>query len=87
MSFLGDLFLRMLKALMLPLIIPSLISAVGQLDLDLSGKFGKRAVGYYLMTTLHAVILGIVLVSLIQPGIDAKASTSEIYLKVYVAVY
>ncbi len=37
-SFVGKLFLRMLKALILPLIIPSLVAAVGSLDMSLSGK-------------------------------------------------
>lgn len=66
--FIGDIFLRMLKALILPLIISSLISAVGNLDLSLSGKIGSRAVGYYLLTTVMAVVLGIILVTTIQPG-------------------
>ena len=38
----GELFLRMLKALILPLVVPSLITAVGSLDLSLSGKVGHR---------------------------------------------
>ena len=37
-AYIGNLFLRMLKALILPLIIPSLIAAVGSLDTSLSGK-------------------------------------------------
>lgn len=37
-QFPGDLFLRMLKALILPLIVSSIISAIGGLDLNLSGK-------------------------------------------------
>ena len=37
-SYIGKLFLRMLKALILPLIIPSLVAAVGSLDMSLSGK-------------------------------------------------
>lgn len=37
-AYVGNLFLRMLKALILPLIIPSLIAAVGSLDMSLSGK-------------------------------------------------
>ena len=36
-SYVGEIFLRMLKALILPLIVPSLITAVGSLDLSLSG--------------------------------------------------
>ena len=67
-AFVGDLFLRMLKALIIPLIVSSLISAVGNLDLSLSGKIGARAVAYYLLTTAMAVVLGIILVVAIHPG-------------------
>lgn len=67
-GFLGELFLRMLKALILPLIISSLISAVGNLDLSLSGRIGARAICYYMVTTVMAVILGIILVVAIHPG-------------------
>ena len=37
-SYVGEIFLRMLKALILPLIVPSLITAVGSLDMSLSGN-------------------------------------------------
>ena len=37
-SYVGKLFLRMLKALILPLIVPSLVAAVGSLDMSISGK-------------------------------------------------
>lgn len=66
--FVGDIFLRMLKALILPLIMSSLIVAVGSLDLTLSGKIGARAVAYYMITTVMAVVLGIILSITIQPG-------------------
>jgi Na+/H+-dicarboxylate symporter len=67
-SYVGKLFLRMLKALILPLIIPSLVAAVGALDMSISGKVGGRAIAYYMSTTVLAVILGIILVSSIHPG-------------------
>jgi len=67
-SYIGDLFLRMLKSLILPLIVASLISAIGSLDLSLSGRIGGRAIFYYLTTTVCAVILGIILVVTIHPG-------------------
>lgn len=73
-AYVGKLFLRMLKALILPLIIPSLIAAIGQLDMSLSGKVGGRAVAYYMATTVLAVILGIILVTSIRPGATAKIS-------------
>ena len=66
--WLGDLFLRMLKCLILPLIVSSMISAVGSLDLSVSGRIGTRAIVYYMTTTVSAVILGIILVLTIHPG-------------------
>ncbi|XP_076671064.1 excitatory amino acid transporter 1 [Andrena cerasifolii] len=68
-NYFGDLFLRMLKSLILPLIISSLVSAIGSLDLSLSGRIGYRAIVYYMVTTISAVILGIILVITIQPGV------------------
>lgn len=67
-KYIGELFLRMLKALILPLIVSSLVAAVGSLDLSLSRKIGLRAIVYYMVTTVLAVILGIVLVTSIRPG-------------------
>ncbi|XP_046753632.1 excitatory amino acid transporter 3-like isoform X2 [Diprion similis] len=67
-QFTGDLFLRMLKALILPLIVSSIVSAIGSLDLSLSGKIGARSIYYYATTTVCAVILGIFLVLVIRPG-------------------
>lgn len=72
-NFAGDIFLRILKSLILPLIFSSLVSAIGSLDLKLSGRIGVRAVGYYLTTTICAVILGIIVVVIIHPG---KGKTS-----------
>lgn len=57
-NYMGELFLRMLKSLILPLIMSSLISAIGSLDLSLSGKIGARAIVYYMVTTVTAVITG-----------------------------
>ncbi|CAB0043709.1 unnamed protein product [Trichogramma brassicae] len=71
-QFPGDLFLRMLKSLILPLILSSIISAIGSLDLSLSGKIGRRSIYYYATTTISAVILGIILVTVIQPGTYGK---------------
>ncbi|GAB6029085.1 hypothetical protein CHUAL_004869 [Chamberlinius hualienensis] len=67
-TFPGDLFLRMLKCLILPLIVSSMVAALGGLDLKLSGRIGTRAIVYYMGTTVLAVILGIILVTTIHPG-------------------
>ncbi|XP_033118636.1 excitatory amino acid transporter 3-like [Anneissia japonica] len=66
--FPGVLFLNMLKVLIIPLIVSSLISGMANLDQQASGKLGARAVIYYFSTTAIAVILGIIMVVTIQPG-------------------
>lgn len=80
-GYLGQLFLRMLKGLILPLIISSLISAIASLDLSLSSKIAARAIAYYLTTTFCSVVLGIILVVIIGPGYafnDEGNSTTEV---------
>merc|ERR1711892_28901 len=67
-GFPGKLFLNMLKCLIIPLVMPSLISSIGSLNLKVSGKIGSRAVLYYVTTTIIAVTLGIILTVTIRPG-------------------
>lgn len=69
-NFLGDIFLRMIRVLIFPLIMSSLIAAIAPLDVSLSKKIGARAIVYILSTTVIAVILGVVLVVTIKPGGD-----------------
>ena len=91
-SYIGEIFLRMLKALILPLIVPSLITAVGSLDMSLSGINGKhsssiknintgrvggRAITYYLTTTMIAVVMGIILVVTIHPGVSGQEKVNQ----------
>uniref|UniRef100_A0A2I2YAA8 Amino acid transporter n=1 Tax=Gorilla gorilla gorilla TaxID=9595 RepID=A0A2I2YAA8_GORGO len=71
-AFPGEILMRMLKLIILPLIISSMITGVAALDSNVSGKIGLRAVVYYFCTTLIAVILGIVLVVSIKPGVTQK---------------
>jgi Na+/H+-dicarboxylate symporter len=67
-NFPGDIFLRMIRALVLPLIVSSLIAAIAPLDVSLSKKIGLRAIAYIVLTTVISVILGIFLVVTIKPG-------------------
>ena len=67
-GFPGELFMNMLKMLILPLIVASLICALAALDAKATGRVGRRALVYYFSTTILAVILGIVLVVSIRPG-------------------
>lgn len=58
----------MLKCLIVPLLVSSITSAIGSLDLSMSGKIASRSIIYYMTTTVSAVILGIILVVTIRPG-------------------
>ncbi|KAG7238888.1 hypothetical protein INR49_030435 [Caranx melampygus] len=67
-SFPGEILMRMLKMLILPLIISSLITGLAGLDARSSGRMGSRAMVYYMSTTIIAAILGVILVLGIHPG-------------------
>uniref|UniRef100_A0A8C9UP66 Amino acid transporter n=1 Tax=Spermophilus dauricus TaxID=99837 RepID=A0A8C9UP66_SPEDA len=67
-AFPGDILMRMLKMLILPLIISSLITGLSGLDAKASGRLGTRAMVYYMSTTIIAAVLGVILVLAIHPG-------------------
>ncbi|XP_078540803.1 excitatory amino acid transporter 2 isoform X2 [Lissotriton helveticus] len=67
-AFPGDILMRMLKMLILPLVISSLITGLSGLDAKASGRLGTRAMVYYMVTTIIAAILGVILVLAIHPG-------------------
>ncbi|KAI3414022.1 glutamate synthase [NADH] [Globodera pallida] len=68
LTFPGEILMHMLKMMIIPLIVSSLISGLAQLDAKQSGRVGSLAVAYYLATTAIAVITGIILVLCLHPG-------------------
>ncbi|XP_044276925.1 excitatory amino acid transporter 5-like [Varanus komodoensis] len=71
-SFPGELLMRMLKMLILPLITSSLMSGLATMDSKACGKMGIITITYYLWTTFLAVTTGIILVISIHPGAAAQ---------------
>lgn len=68
-AFLGDLFLKALLVLVVPLVMASMIVGVAKLgDIRRLGGLGGRTLLYFVATTALAVIIGLVLVSIVEPG-------------------
>jgi Na+/H+-dicarboxylate symporter len=65
----GDIFIRALKLIAIPLIIFSLIDGVSNLsDISKLSRIGGRTIAFYFTTTIVAISVGLVLVNIIRPG-------------------
>ena len=73
LAFIGQLFLRMLKFLIMPLIASSLISGIAGLGSGNGGKIALRSLIYYFASTFVAVVIGIILVVIIKPGVGRSS--------------
>ena len=69
-KFPGELFIRMLRMIIIPLTVASIVVALAEIDTGSVGKLGKRTFLYYFTTTVVATVLGILLVKIIKPGED-----------------
>ncbi|KAG9269324.1 excitatory amino acid transporter 5 [Astyanax mexicanus] len=76
-QFPGELLMRMLKMLILPLVVSSLMSGLATLEPKCSSRLGLITVSYYLWTTFLAVVVGIVMVLIIHPGGMAQKEDNE----------
>ncbi len=72
----GTIFINLLKLIALPLIVASLIKGVSDLkDISKLSKMGGRTIGIYLVTTMVAVTVGLLLVNIVKPGFTIKEET------------
>lgn len=72
-KYIGDLFLRLLKMITVPLIVTSLITGVA--GLGGTNRFGAmfgRTLLYYFATSVLAITTGLIIVNIIRPGIGAE---------------
>ena len=78
-SWMGDIFLRMLKMIVIPLVLSSIISGIANIGSDGNfGKLGLKTIAYYLMTSVFAIATGLFLVNLIKPGVGMDISSISI---------
>ena len=78
-AWIGDLFLDALKMMIIPLIVGAVISGVTSLgDIRKLGKVGGITLLYYASTTACAVLIGLIMVNVIQPGDGINYQTETI---------
>jgi len=73
LGWLGDLFMKLLRMIIVPLVLTSIISGVASVGggKALGRLFGKT-LGYYVLSSLLAVSVGLLMVNMIQPGSNAN---------------
>uniref|UniRef100_A0A087X991 Amino acid transporter n=1 Tax=Poecilia formosa TaxID=48698 RepID=A0A087X991_POEFO len=76
LTFPGELLLRMLQMMVLPLVVSSVIAGISNVDRKDFGKIGLWTFIYYLVTTVVAAFTGIFLAVVIKPGKSSR-HTSE----------
>jgi len=78
LSWMGDVFLRSLKMVIIPLIFSSITSGVTSIGSGRSlGRIGIKTLGYYISTSLMAILTGLLLVNLIRPGVGVQLGFTE----------
>ncbi|MFT7160887.1 MAG: Na+/H+-dicarboxylate symporter, partial [Bacteroidia bacterium] len=65
----GAIFIRLLKFIAVPLVLFSIISGIsGLTDISKLGRMGAKTLGLYLITTIVAVLIGLLFVNVAKPG-------------------
>ena len=72
----GNIFINSLKLIAVPLILASLIKGVSDLkDISKLSKMGGRTIGLYIVTTVIAVSIGLMVVNIVKPGNSITENT------------
>ncbi|UCG27449.1 MAG: cation:dicarboxylase symporter family transporter, partial [Bacteroidales bacterium] len=77
-AWMGEVFLRALKMIIVPLILSSLVSGVANLgSAENLGRLGLKTITYYVCTSTLAIITGLFLVNIVRPGIGADLNLTQ----------
>lgn len=77
-AWMGDIFLRALKMVIIPLIFSSIISGVTSMGEGKNlGRLGLKTLTYYLSTSTLAIVTGLLIVNLVKPGIGVELGFTE----------
>jgi DAACS family dicarboxylate/amino acid:cation (Na+ or H+) symporter len=73
----GKIFIRLLLMLVIPIIFSALVVGVAELDLGQLGRLGARTLGYTVVISTIAVLIGLGLTNWVQPGSGISAALRE----------
>lgn len=77
-GWLGTLFIKLLKMIIVPLVLTSIVTGVASVGAGAGlGRLFGKTMGYYMLTSACACIVGLVMVNLIQPGVGADLGAAE----------
>lgn len=97
LNLIGQIFLALLKMLIVPLVFSSIVTGAASIgDTKALGRIGVKTVALYLATTVVAIVIGLFLGNILQPGLglsiagaqgEAKAGASmmEVILGIFPA--
>src|SRR6478672_11200146 len=70
LSIVTTLFLRLIKMIIAPLVFSTLVAGIAHMgDIAALGRVGVRSLGWFILASLVSLTLGLILVSLLQPGV------------------
>lgn len=77
-SWIGDMFIRLIRMIVVPLVFVTLVSGVVAMgDPARLGSLGAKTLGLYMGTTLVAITVGLVIAIIVQPGVGVDISGAE----------
>ena len=76
-SWMGVIFMRALKMLIIPLIVTSITSGIANIGSGRLGRLGLKTISYYMITSIFAILAGLLMVNLLKPGVGADMGFVE----------
>ena len=77
-GWIGDLFMKLLRMVIVPLVLTSIISGVASVGGGRSlGRLFSKTMGYYVLSSFLAAFVGLLMVNLIRPGVGANLTDTD----------
>jgi Na+/H+-dicarboxylate symporter len=77
-GWIGDLFMKLLRMVIVPLVLTSIISGVASVGGGRSlGRLFSKTMGYYVFSSFLAALVGLLMVNLIRPGVGANLTGAD----------